>query len=613
MRTRSLPVLGLLVGLTNPVAAQWPPSAATNLAIADFAGEQVLNKVATTSDGGAWLGWFDQRGGSYAVYVQRLDAAGVEQFAHGGILVSNNPQSSSLVDWDLICDSQDFCVLAFTDTRAGGDLDVYAYRIAPNGSLVWGANGVPLSNNGDYEPSPRVCEASDGDFVFAWANTGVATLQVQRLDPAGVPRFAGDGIAIPGDAGATPAFVRIAAADNGSVILSWVRALAFAGTKHVHMQKVTALGAQAWNGGTRIAVFDQASVPIAHEPRLLPDGSGGAICAWHFAAGSLFSVRVQHVLANGTEAFAHNGVDVSTSGNSKFDPAIVWQPPLQAAFVVWNERNLGQSMWGIFAQRIDAGGTLAWGNGGVQLRAIDTIEKLTPVAAPYGAVGITAAVLETSLGAQQRQVTVFGLDTAGTALFPPTAASTVASDKLRLALAATPSGTSVVAWTDKRTDGGDVFVHALDAGGSRTIQLATAAPYGCGVNPAGSLVPVGRPAIGMESGFQLSDPLGVWPAGLIGAVFLCVQAAPGFPCGVVAGGFGMAGGGAPGEILVDIGAPNLPLVDTYGGPGTMVSVAFTLPLDQVLLGMPLYAQGAVVDLPAFQFGLSNGLALTLGS
>jgi hypothetical protein len=613
MSTRSLPLSCLLAALGAPLAAQWPTSPTTNLAVAATTGEQTLTKVATTSDGGAWLGWFDQRSGSYAVYVQRLDAAGNELLTPGGMLVSGNPQSTSLVDWDLICDSLDFCVLTFTDTRAGGDLDVYAYRIATNGAMLWGANGVTVSNNPDFEPNPRVCETSNGDFAVVWSKG--ATLQLQRLDPAGTPQFAGDGLTIPGDAGASPGFVRVCAADSGAVILSWVRTISFSGNKHVHAQKYDTAGTPLWNGGTRLAVFDQASVPIAHEPRLLADGAGGAICAWHFAAGSLFSVRVQHVLANGSEAFVHNGVDVSTSTNSKFDPAIVWQPSLSAVLVSWNERNLGQTMWGIFAQRIDAGGTLAWGTTGVTLRAIDTVEKFAPVAAPFGTFGITTGVLETT-GIQQRQVTLFGLDDTGTALFAPHLASSVASDKLRLALATTPSGTSVLAWTDKRTDGGDVFAHAVDAAGSRTIQLGTAAPYGCGVNPPGSLVHVGRPAIGMASGFELSNPLGTQPAGAIGAVFFCLQEAPGFPCGVVVPGFGMAGPGANGEILVDIGAPHIALLGIYGGPGTDVAVGYSLPLDATMLGDQLYAQGVILDFGTgapVPFGVSNGLVLVLGS
>src|SRR4030095_7832638 len=180
----------LLAFLTPALHAQWSTSPATNLPVADGVGEQALPKVAILSDGGCYVGWFDNRSGAYAVSRQRLDAAGVEQWPHGGILVSANPQSTSLVDWDLICDSQDHCVLTFTDTRAGGDLDVYAYRIAPNGAFVWGNNGMTLSNNGDYEPSPRVCETSGGLFAFAWTNTGTLTIQYQRLYQNSTPDYA---------------------------------------------------------------------------------------------------------------------------------------------------------------------------------------------------------------------------------------------------------------------------------------------------------------------------------------------------------------------------------------------------------------------------------------
>src|SRR5436190_23038327 len=112
------PALAAAALLVTGLPAQWPSGASPNLAVADGPGEQVLPKVAPTSDGGCYLGWFDSRTGSYTVRLQRLDAGGNEQWAHNGIVVSANPQSTSLVDWDLICDRDDHCVLAFTDTRA---------------------------------------------------------------------------------------------------------------------------------------------------------------------------------------------------------------------------------------------------------------------------------------------------------------------------------------------------------------------------------------------------------------------------------------------------------------------------------------------------------------
>jgi len=414
MNIRTLAVLSsaLAAAITAPASAQWPNGPTPNLAIGDGTGEQVLPKIAATHDGGCYIGWFDNRSSSYAVYLQRLDPAGVEQWPHGGILISGNPQSSSLVDWDLICDSQDDCVLAFTDTRAGGDLDVYAYRIAPNGAFLWGPNGIALSNNGDYEANPRICETTGGLFVFVWPNSGQRTIQHQTVLPNGTAVFPGDGLSIAGDPGATPGFARVAAADSGSYLVSWASTTAITANKYVHLQKFGPGGAALWNGGFRLPVFDGGSLPIAHEPRLLHDGIGGAVVAWHFAAGNLFSCRVQHVGSGGNELYVHNGVNVSTSANSKFDPAVVFRAASQETFVAWNERNVAQTTWGIFAQKLDALGATAWGATGVQLLPINTTVKFAPVAAPLGD-GFAVSVLEESLGLNLKRVLAFGLDNAG--------------------------------------------------------------------------------------------------------------------------------------------------------------------------------------------------------
>jgi hypothetical protein len=597
-------------------AAQWPATSAPNLPIGDFANEQVVNKVAATSDGGCYVGWFDNRAGGYAVYLQRFDAAGVEQWAHGGVLVSNNPQSTSLVDWDLICDRFDHCVLAFTDTRAGGDLDVYAYRVTPAGAMAWGPNGVALSNNADYEANPRICEAGDGDFVFVWPNTVLRTIQMQRLDLAGAPRFPGDGIGIPGDTGQTPAWARVVAASplDGAVVVGWVRATSFSAAKHLHAQKFTALGQPLWNGGVRLPVFDQASLPIAFDPRLQSDGQGGAIFGWHFAVGSAFSARVQRVDAAGVERFPHNGVDVSTSANSKFDPAIVWQPATQSIQVAWNERNTAQTTWGIFVQSIDAAGARAFGAQGVPLLPINTVVKFAPVAARVGD-GMTVAVLVEDLGSLRDSVQVFGVDAAGGQRHAPALASNFASDKLRLGVAATASGTALLCWTDQRTGAADVYGAAVDVAGNPGVTLATATTLGC-ASPANSLAAVGRPALGAAMALAADNPLASQTPGATAVfLFLGLAAMPGTPCGLPLPGFGMAPG-QPGELLLDTAQP---YVGLYAGQWTAtgpVALPYTAPFAAGLLGLDLFAQGLLVDLaPAASvpFALTNGLRLRLGS
>ena len=602
--------------LAAVASAQWPTTSSPNLPIGDFANEQVVNKVAATPDGGCYVGWFDNRNGGYAVWLQRFDAAGVEQWQHGGILVSNNPQSTSLIDWDLLADRFGHCVLTFTDTRAGGDLDVYAYRVTPAGAQAWGANGVTLSNNPDFDGNPRVCEAGDGDFVFVWSNSTTRTIQMQRLDLAGAPRFPGDGVAIPGDTGQSPAFARPVAASplDGSVVVSWVRATSFSAAKHLHAQKFDALGQPLWNGGVRLPVFDQVSLPIAFDPRIASDGQGGAIFAWHFAVGSAFSARVQRVTAAGSEVFPHNGVDVSTNTNSKFDPAIVWQPATQSIQVAWNERNTAQTTWGIGAQSIDASGARQWGATGVSLLPIDTVTKFAPVAARVGA-GMAVAVLVEDLGLLRKSVQLFGVDAAGGPRHAAVVASSFASDKLRLGLAATPSGTSLLAWTDQRTGAADVYGAAVDVAGNLGVTLATATVLGC-TSPANSLIASGRPALGATIALGASNTLGSQGAGsTLAFVYLGGGPAPGGPCGLALPGFGMAPG-QPGELLLDPGLPNVGLfAGVWTGPGA-TALPFAAPLQSSLLGSDVFAQGLLVDLaPATSvpFALTNGLRLRLGS
>lgn len=598
--------LALLASLAACLAGQWSSNPIQNLAVGDRAGAQAVPKIAVTSDGGCYIAWFDNSGAGYAVYLQRLDAAGVEQWPHNGVLVSGHAQNSSLVDWDLIVDRDDAAVLAFTDVRSGPDLDVYAYRIDPSGAFAWGGNGIALSANTDDEANPRLGQASDGDFVCVWPNTTSRSLRVQRLDAAGSVRYPQDGLVIPGDATDTPAFAQIVAGDQGSFIVSWVRALAFSGTRHLHTQKFDAAGQPLW-GAQRLVVFDAAILPIAHEPRLLADGQGGAIYGWHFAAGSVFSVRVQRILANGVEAFAHNGIDVATHAASKFDPALLWLPHAQDILVFWNERNTGQSQWGISGQRIDAAGGRRFGAAGAVLLPVDTVNKLAPVATRFGD-GALVCVLETSLGPIQHKVRAVRMRGDGTLAGPVVDASVAVSEKLRLQATASASGVAMLCWSDRRADSGDVFAQNVNPNGTLGANLGATLLYGC-TNPAQSMAVLGRPAVGMPLTLIVDNPLLTQPAGSPSVFLLAAQPAPGFPCGIGVPGFGMQGNGAPGEVLVDLTGPVLAL------PGSSLPSArlrIDVPLELGFVGARLYVQGALLDpLPAAVAPIGLGRAARL--
>ena len=600
-RRRSVPLVAalavLLPGLAAPAAAQWSSDPAANLSIVTKSGEQVTPKLAATPDGSTWVAWFDNAAGSYDVYCQRLDAAGNPQFAAAGLLVSDHAQSTSLVDWDLIADPAGNAVLVFTDTRDGGDLDVFAYKLAPTGAMLWGADGVQLSTNNDYEPAPRVCRASDGDFVFVWArlpSVGDGGLMMQRLSPAGVPELAPGGLLVVTQPGEDPAFCDVEPADAGAVIVSWVRDITtFASPRHVRARKFSPTGAPLW---PVVNVYDAAPVPIAHQPGLLSDGAGGALLWWHRSdLSGIFGSFVQHLDAAGAELFPHNGVPVATTGTSHIDPALAYPAPGGDLYVFWNERNSLQTQWGIYGQRLSAAGAPQWGAGGLAIAGVTSVFKGPPRTVKY-ADGASVFWEDEPTGQFGKDRALGARVNAAGGLpwgpSPVVLASTL-STKSRLPVAIDAAGVTKLVWEDDRNGTPDVYGQSVRPDGSLGAWLSTWADVGnalAGLHGLPLLVGSGLPYKGGSVKLTMSNARENSNAALI---FDTVAAYVPFKGGIIVP--------APGFVI--------PLPT---GPAGAFSLSSAWPAG-VPAGTSILFQVWIVDAAGVAgFAATNGVAVTAG-
>ncbi|NRA98168.1 MAG: PQQ-dependent sugar dehydrogenase [Planctomycetes bacterium] len=136
-------------------------------------------------------------------------------------------------------------------------------------------------------------------------------------------------------------------------------------------------------------------------------------------------------------------------------------------------------------------------------------------------------------------------------------------------------------------------------------------PYGCGVNPTGSLsVPDGGYYLGGSVEFELHNPLGTQAPGSATALGVSGAPDPAFPCGTLLPGFAMAGPLASGELLLSL-APGVQVM-TLPGPtwqGAPVTLSVLVPNEPSLAGAGVYAQGVIID-PTFGGGSGAGIALT---
>ncbi len=103
-------------------------------------GNGIQPQVKMTSNGGVYFAWLTN--GDYHVYLQRLNQQGIAQLSDGGMLISDNNNASWIAVYhlNLVVDNEDNAIITLVDQRTG-PWEVYAYKIAPDGTMLWGADG----------------------------------------------------------------------------------------------------------------------------------------------------------------------------------------------------------------------------------------------------------------------------------------------------------------------------------------------------------------------------------------------------------------------------------------------------------------------------------------
>ncbi len=463
MKLSRTPLLSclLVTALAPPVArGQWSDDPAANLVIADRSGEQVQTKIVPTADGGCYVSWFDNSApGGYDVYLQRLDAAGVEQWAHDGVLVADRGFSSTQ-DYGLGIDTAGNALLAFRDD-SGMNVQIAAAKVSPAGTLLWGLGGIQVTATADFVAAPKIAGTSDGNAVVAW--TQDSDVVAHKLDPNGAP-FWGSAVTLAPASGSFAAS-DLQAADAGNAIVSFVHS---DGPRHLWAQKLaSADGVSLWPAA-HVKVYDAAggSLQFGNFPSFLPDGSGGAVFAWYTSGPSL-QVRAQRVLSAGTEAFAHNGVEASTdAARLRVGPAVAWDGASQEMLLFWTELNGAQSQFGVYGQKLDAAGARQWGASAKELVPLGS-EEISQVRALPWAGGAAVAWAETvAFGNQPIHAT--RVDGAGDFVWAPAIVdlATSATGTSRLAAAESTSGFAIFAWSDGDFGTFDVLAQNLNPDGT---------------------------------------------------------------------------------------------------------------------------------------------------
>jgi hypothetical protein len=347
---------------------QWPSD---GVALCAAANHQRFPRIVSDGAGGAVATWEDYRGGSaYTsdIYTQRVSAAGVPSWTADGVALST--ASGQQTGPQITSDGAGGAVVTW-QSFANGALyiaDIYVRRVSAAGVAQWTANGVALCTAPEQQSSPQIVSDGAGGAIVAWEdsrafqeNSRYFDIYARRVSAAGVPQWTADGQPLC-TAQYSQTNPRIVSDGAGGAIVAWDDIRPNTGNKlDIVATRVRPIGAPIWapDGVALCATTgDQTS------PRLVPDGSGGAIVVWEdYRGGESSDIYVRRVSATGVPQWTANGVAVCAEAGLQWVPAITTDGA-GGAFVAWaDRRDRVQDL--VHAQRVTAGGTLGFPGGDV--------------------------------------------------------------------------------------------------------------------------------------------------------------------------------------------------------------------------------------------------------
>ena len=279
--------------------------------------------------------------------------------------------------------------------------DYYVQRISPEGDFLWGERGVLIGSTGNGCPwseavsdgsggaivtwweclpgvpgEPPSCQSyvarinAEGDVQWQWGREGVKIESMiadgaggviigvwaadtkgslVKIDSEGNLPWGEDGVSV----GLWPERSDEMASDNSGGVI--VVESTFQGSDTVYAQRVDSEGNILWQTGGV-----QAWTGSAGQAKVVSDGAGGAIIAYMrdipcedgvgFCDSDIYAQRIE---AEGSVLWGPDGVPICTESAVVQNPQIV-DDGAGGAIVFWAE------FWTTYAQRIDADGHKSW-------------------------------------------------------------------------------------------------------------------------------------------------------------------------------------------------------------------------------------------------------------
>lgn len=321
----------------------------------------------------------------------------------------------------------------------------------------WPPEGVAVCvAPGNQYPVAMVPDERGGAFLAWLDEAGGGDVHAQWLDAAGELRWGPGGVAVCTQAGLQLSPMLVADGAGGAIV-TWYDARS--GNTDVYAQRVDAAGAVRWAAGG-VAICTAAG--SQEHPRITTDGVHGAIVTWQDRRSGAWDIFAQRINASGTVLWAPNGVPLCTARQDQTNPYSV-ADGMGGAIVVWRDYRSNDAHL-IHAQRVDGMGLVRWMTDGIALATVG--DQVNAAIAADGAGG--ALVAWQALPGAAADIYAQRIDVSGRFLWAAEGAPCCSAPGIqsRPRVVADGAGGAVVAWVDVRAGNSDVYAQRMDAAGA---------------------------------------------------------------------------------------------------------------------------------------------------